>query len=265
MSRLHRKPYLSAVTLLLALAVLAGPAGARDKADEDGPRRELVMFIAYADVPPYSLDTPHEGGMGILPDVLKAVLDPLGYTFTTRKLPDRRGWDMLQSGGVDVYATSRAWVERPDRFLWTDSFMLNEDVLLYRAESTLKYTQPADLYGQTVAGIKGFVYPTLEEHFGPGKIHRLDATAPEAMLELLTLGRADAVIINRTEILWMFHNRDDLDADRFRIDETHLDQTWYRFVFPADPEWEHLIEQINIRLKEMKRDGTLDTVLARYR
>ena len=258
-----RLPILLMLTALLP-TLLAGTVGTALCADQ-APNRELVMFIAYADVPPYFFDTPDSRGTGILPDVLRAVLRPLGYRFTTRQLPDKRGWEMLANGDLDVYASAREWVETPGRFLWTDPFMGSEDILLYRAESTLRYTRPEDLYGKAVAGIKGFVYPALEGHFRPDGIIRLDATSPDAMLKALTMGRADAILINHTEIQLMFRNRKDLDPAAFRIDETPMGHADFRFLFPGNPKWEPLVRQINARLETMKRDGSLEAVLDRYR
>lgn len=247
------------------LLLLAESAGSPGLAAETPKTAELVMFIAYADVPPYYLNTAQARGNGILMDVLRAVAEPLGYTVTPRQLPDRRGWRMLEHGGVDVYATAREWVAEPERFLWTDAFMPNEDVLLCLATSTLRYAGPESLYGKTVAGIRGFLYPALEGHFGPGGIIRLDTTSPQALLELLRRGRADAVLVNRTEILWMFRNLPNLQPTLFRIDETPVGTAEFRFLFPRGRGWEPVIDQFNGRLREMKRDGSLKAILDLYR
>ena len=255
------KPLLFALALLLFKSTGIAPRTVFAAPGEAA----LAMFIAYADVPPYYLVNAVGRHRGILADVIEEVVRPLGLAVAIRRLPDKRGWDMLETGEVDVYASAREWVPEPDRFLWTDSFMPNDDVLLCLAGSGLKYAGPESLHGKTVAGIKGFVYPALEAHFGPGAITRLDATSPEAMLELLRLRRADAVLVNRTEILWMFRNHRDLDAGRFRLIEPAVGRARYRFLFPRGRGWEPVIEQFNRRLAEMRRDGSLKAILDRYR
>ncbi|EGB15081.1 extracellular solute-binding protein family 3 [Pseudodesulfovibrio mercurii] len=256
---------LKILPLSLILLLAEGAGAMPGQAGEAPAPVKLVMFIAHADVPPYYLETADGQGRGILMDVLRAVAGPLGYEAVPRRLPDKRGWHMLEYGGVDVYATAREWIPEPDRFLWTGTFMPNEDVLLYRAGSAFAYDGPESLHGMRVAGIKGFVYPALESHFGPGGIIRLDTTTPEALLELLALGRADAVLVNRTEILWMFRNREGLEPHRFRMDETPVGRAHYRFVFPKGRGWEPVIDLFNRRLREMKRDGSLKAILDRYR
>ncbi|MCJ2165765.1 MULTISPECIES: ABC transporter substrate-binding protein [unclassified Pseudodesulfovibrio] len=257
-------------SIILAMAVqtmalLAAPCAARDEADNSTPEKELDMFIAHADVSPYYMEVPEFQGRGILLDVLKALVEPLNYTVTVNRLPDKRGWQMLENGELSVYASAREWVAQPDKFLWTDPFMLNEDVLLFRADSILEYTKPEDLYGKTVAGIKDFVYPALEPHFGPGMITRLDTTSPDVMLKLLSFGRADAVLVNHTEILWMFRNRPEIRPELFRLEKPPFDRAWFRFLFPKGHGWEPVVEQINHRLKVMKEDGSLKAILDQYR
>jgi polar amino acid transport system substrate-binding protein len=143
--------------------------------------------------------------------------------------------------------------------------MDNEDVLLCRAGAPLSYTGPESIFGRTVACIKGFVYPALEGHFGPGGITRMDATSPEAMLELLIRGRADAMVVNRTEIQWLLRTQKDLGAHRFRMERIPVGSALFRFLFPRGRGWEPVVGQFNRRLREMRRDGSLKAILDRYR
>jgi polar amino acid transport system substrate-binding protein len=256
---------LKLLPLSFFLLLMEGAGGMALAAPSAIGKSGMVMFIAYADVPPYFISGSEEEGNGILMDVLRAVTGPLDCTVTFRRLPDRRGWDMLAHGGVDVYATAREWIENPDRFLWTEPFMHNDDVLVYRAGSPQIYSGPESLYGRTVACIKGFVYPALEDHFGPGRIMRIDATSPEAMLELLVRGRADAVLVNHTEIRWILRTNRDLEPHRFRIDPEPVGRALFRFLFPRDRGWEPMVEQFNRRLRAMRRDGSLAAILDRYR
>lgn len=249
---------------LVALLLLAALNGATS-AFAAQARNRLVLFIAHADVPPYYIDALGQPGGGILPDMLRAVIAPMDMDLTILRLPDKRGWAMLRNGEVDVYASAREWAPNPEGFLWTEPFMPSEDVLLYRADSTLAYNRPEDLYGKNVAGIKGFVYPALESHFGTGHIERIDATTPDALLQLLTLGRADAILINRTEIGWMFRNRKDLNPAQFRMDPTPVDRAWIRFVFSANQGWEPVAERFNARIRVMRKNGAIENVLNRYR
>jgi len=263
--RVSMRTILGTLSLSLCLLLSESAGGAAGLASGTPGKNGMVMLIAYADVPPYYIADSKDQNNGILMDVLRAVTRPLNRTVTFRRLPDKRGWDMLEHGGVDLYASAREWVDDPDRFLWTNPLMTNEDVLVYRVGSPLIYSGAESLFGKTVACIKGFVYPALQAHFGPGAIERIDTTSPEAMLELLTLGRADAALVNHTEIRWILRTQNDLKRHRFRIDPHPVDRAFYRFLFPKGRGWKPMVGQFNRRLQTMREDGSLKAILGRYR
>jgi len=234
-----------------------GQAIAQDKA--------ITMFIPDTDWPPYLMDDPQYPGGGVLKEIFTTIAEPMGYTVRMKRLPNKRGWLLLEKGEVDVHAKAKVWIETPDKYLWTDSFMYNEDCLLYRANSNQHYTTPKALYGKKILAIEGFVYPVFEPYFEEGKIIRMDVTDPYAMLEMLSMGRADAALVNKNETLWLFRNKPDMHPERFRMDPTSHSTAEYRYVFTHDYKWVPFIREFNQRLKAMKQDGRLKKILDQYR
>ena len=227
--------------------------------------RGLVLFMPDEDWPPYQMNDPSFQSEGVILDVLREMIKPFGLSLGIEALPKRRGWDMLTHGEVDIHASAREWVEEPDRFLWTEPFLLNEDVLLFKAGKTIPYVSPDSLKGCSVAAMDDFVYPVLEPSFREGTIKRVDCESPYSMLEMLDRGRVDAALVNRGETLWLFRNHPELHPERFAMDKTPFDSAWYRFILPRERGWEKYIGLFNQRLKAMKRDGTLKAILDRYR
>lgn len=250
-------PSLTLVGILLSLVLLAPNALAEDK--------KLIMFIPDTDWPPYLIDDPQYPGGGVLVEILTTIAKPLGYTVETKRLPNKRGWVQLDNGEVHVHAKAKEWVSNPEDYLWTAPFMTNEDVLIYQADSTLNYTSPEQLYGKSVAAIDGFVYPALESHFGPGKIKRRGVASPFAMLELLSRGRVDAALVNKSETQWLFRSRPDLKPEQFRMDDKPFDLAGYRYVFTQKGNWQPFIDAFNEKLVEMKKNGELNKILNKYR
>ena len=242
--------------MLLAF-ILALPVPARAAESQ-----RLTLFLPDTDWPPY---VTQEGEGGVFSELLSAIAEPLGYRVNVEFLPDRRGWEMLDTGQVDVHVKAKKWVADPDKYLWTEPFLEHEDVLLYSAKSDLEYTSPEALYGKSVAAIRSFRYPVFDPHFGPGKITRVDVGSPRAMLALLELGRVDAALVNRAETQWMLRHTPGTDPSAFRLDKTSFDTAQYRFLFSRKAKWEPLIKRINAALAAMKRDGLLHAMLNRYR
>lgn len=231
-----------------------------------GPDDKVIrMFLPDTDWPPYLIDDPRYPGGGVLLEVMKGVAEPMGYEIKVERLPDKRGWYLLEKGDVDVHAKAQVWVTDPDRFLWTEPFMEHEGVLLYPVESRIRFTGNKSLYGQRVVAIQGFIYPAFEQDFQSGRIIRVDVTCPYAMLELLARGRADAALVNRSETLWLFANRPELQPERFRMEDKPYDSAGYRYVFTKEDRWKPFIRVFDRRIREMKADGQLDAILDKYR
>ncbi len=249
---------------MLSLAALS-PIIESLPANAQNSKKDITIFIPDTNWPPYLINDPQFPGQGVLIDVLKAVAEPMGYTVEIRVLPNKRGWLLLDKGRVDAHPKAMEWVQNPEKYLWTDPFMMNEDVLLYRAQSKLKYTTPEKLYGKTVTAIEEFTYPALEEHFSPKKINRVNVSSPFAMLELLDRERVDAALVNKSGAQWIFKNRPDLKPERFRMDDTPFDSAGYRYAFTRAKDWQPFIDRFNTTIKAMKKDGRLKAILDQYR
>ena len=256
---LFRTPPRPALAALLAFAAwfLLGQ-------EAMGQTRELRMFVPDTDWPPYLINTPGHPG-GVFVEVLREAVGSLGYTVVPVRLPNKRGWSMLDNGEVDVHIKAKDWVEDPDRYEWSIPFMKNENVLVYAADSDLKYDSPKSMLGKSIGTIKGFIYPALEPYFKDGRIRRVDCASPYTMLELVALHRIDAAVVNRIETLYLFRTEPNLHPERYRLDDTPCGVAWYRYLFPKGRGWNPLIGKLNKGLKAMMRDGRLDAILARYR
>lgn len=249
------------IPMLAALLYAAFLAPATQAAEQ----RKVTMFLPNTNWPPYIMDGSHQRAGGILGEVFEAIAGPLGYSLRIKYLPERRGREMLDDGLVDINAMARKWVPDPDRYIWTDPFMLSEDVLLSTEKTPLHFTTPEALYGKTLAAIRGFVYPKLEPHFGPGKITRVDVTTPHEMMRLLGRGRVDGAMVNRAGTQWMLKQHSEFNAGLYHLDETAFDSAAYRFLFRKDGNWGPVRDQFNKALRAMKKDGRLKKILDQYR
>lgn len=256
--------------ILLPLLMLLVSAGvllsvAPDAVAENGDRT-IIMFVPDLEWPPYIINSSDGTNDGALVEIFKAVADPMGYRVDAQQYPDKRGWELLRSGGVDVHMKAKEWVKDPSEFYWSDPFMQSEDILIFRADDKeLTFSKPESLLRKSIAAIEGFIYPGLEPYFQKKRMVRVDSHSPYRMLDMLAMGRVDAAVINRAETLWLFRNRPDLHPERFRMDSVSTDSAYYRYVFTKDTKWLPFIEQFNARLAAMKERGELKAILDQYK
>jgi ABC-type amino acid transport/signal transduction systems, periplasmic component/domain len=248
-------------TICLMLMVASGVLGTSGAARGEC----LVAFIPDTNWPPYLIEDSGGKLSGLLPDLLQEVLNPLGFEVKLLRLPNKRGWVMLDSGEVDLHLKAREWVPNAEDYLWSDPLFDSEDVLLYSRERPIRFDTLEDLVGLRIAVVNSFVYPGLDEMFAAGEADRVPLDSPFAMLDLVAMGRADAAVVNRAETLWLFRNRPELHGKRFALTDVATDISPYRFVFTKQKSWAPLLEKINQELAAMKADGRLDEILHRYR
>ncbi|MGE4292598.1 MAG: substrate-binding periplasmic protein [Desulfovibrio sp.] len=249
----------------LVLAFCALLAGTGFPGTAQATQRMLVAFVPDTNWPPYLLGNTEDQPIGLLPDLLREVLEPLGYGVRFLHLPNKRGWVMLDSGEVDLHFKAREWVPNADDYLWSDPVFDSENVLLSSRKRPLDFDTLDDLKGLRIAVISSFVYPRLNELFTSGEAVRIPVDSPFSMLNLVDMGRVDAAVVNRSETQWLFQNRPKLHGERFVLTEKALDVSPYRFVFTKRKNWAPLMERINEQLATMKADGRLDEILQRYR
>lgn len=227
--------------------------------------QELVAFVPDTDWPPYLVESEDGELKGLFPDLLRAVVEPLGYKVRMLRLPNRRGWRMLDAGEVDLHFKAKEWVHNVDDYLWSETLFNSEDVLLYSKERTLYFDSIRDLEGLRIAVVRSFVYPELAELFTSGKAQAVQVDSPFAMLDLVALGRVDAAVVNRAETLWLFRTRPELNGDRFDLTQKAMSVFPYRFVFSRQKNWASFIEKLDTELKAMKADGRMKNLVDRYR
>lgn len=259
----HQQRYGLLSLAILVTVMLSGPSQGRCAKDVVPPKT-LVFFLPDTDWPPYLIRDANFPATGILVDVFKTVVEPIGYEAVVKFLPNKRGWDMLDDGRVDVHVKAREWVSNPDNYMWTDSFLESEDVLVYPSNSSLS-ADPKTLQGKRIATLSGFTYPSLEPHFKWKRIERIDAPTPRVMLELVARGRVDAAVINRHVALWLIRTTPMLASKNLHVAKKPFANARYRYLFNTKKDWAPLIHQFNQNLKAMKQDGRLDAILDKYR
>jgi len=247
---------------LLAFLCLGG--GTSCRADSAAPGGTLTMFIPATDWPPYTIIAPGHKQQGVLVDLFMAVAESLGYQGRVFSVSEKRGWDMLQTGGADLYCKAKEWVPNHTHYLWTNTIMRNDDVLYVRDDNPVQFNDIKDLYGMKIGVIKYFVYPGLEAAFKSGMITRVNVTSPYALLEMVALGRIDAALMNLKGTQWMMRTRPELNAKRFRLLKKPVDSAWYRFLFPKGKNYQPLVRKFNQAIQKLKQDGTFKAIFAQY-
>ncbi|MDH1263339.1 transporter substrate-binding domain-containing protein [Pseudomonas sp. GD03944] len=159
---------------------------------------------------PYSYSDANGEPRGIAVDVARQVLDSAGIEADFVFYPTNRLKLMEQQGRVDLnYADSPLWRDEPGGvpFLYSTPYLDVTEHLFFLAEHPAREVPLAHLSELNVGGVRGYRYPSLEEAFQAQRLVRLDTSREDALMELLMLGRVDAIVMTDDLFAYLLETR----------------------------------------------------------
>lgn len=136
----------------------------------------------------------------------------------------------------------------------------DSDMLVSLAEKPLEYTGPQSLMGKTFVAPAGHVYYELDDLITAGKIKRISVPDYFSMLAELLSGKADAMMLTHSTLLFWQKNRPDVPA--LYSSKQHYDE-YSRHILVTPPMAGHLPE-INRVIAAMRHDQAWQQLLNQY-
>lgn len=228
-------------------------------------------FVIAKHARPFQIEYQGDAHSGIVTELVHEIFADSPYTLKTHTYPFNRMIQMLQSGRHHNWITygSPVWPGPQSANLSTDSLMQVRHVVLSRKERNFQFRQIDDLYGKSVVLFLGFDYPGLTPYLEKGHIEQQRVHNYDAAFRILDRG----LVIKRTETLvdMSIRIRYNLAQTRRKTEHYRLDD--FSAVIPPYPL--HLAfspdihpeisDYANRKLRQLKRNGTLDHIIARYR
>ncbi len=234
-----------AVMMVMSLAA----CGATSAGDE------LVMGTNAA-FPPYEFyDEDGETIIGIDAEIAQAVADKLGMTLTIKDMEFDSLLTAVQSGAVDiVFAGLTVTDERKESVDFSVTYATGIQVIIVPEDSDIASVD--DLAGKVIgvqAGTTGDIYCTDE--FGQDSVKQF--TNGALAVAALQNGQVDCVVIDNEPA------KSFVDANEgLKILETEYAVEDYAAAISKDNA--ELTEKVNAAMEELKADGTIDTIIAKY-
>lgn len=225
-------------------------------------QKVMRLNVAPGGLPPYFIIHKGQDPGGLVVELLRGIAAKAGYTVQVMEIPRNRVESMIQHDELDVSARAREWTAaNPDEFLFTDPMLTYRDLVYSSLKEPLAYSAPDSLYGKRVGAVLGYVYPPLESSFKKKEILRVDVPNEKSLLAMLKLGRLDAAVVNEFTALWLIRNEG--WSDDFTHGATEVESYPYRLMFGK--KWLAFVQQFNHELAAMKKDGSLERLIQKYR
>ena len=237
---------LFSASLLLCTASVAQAAG------------EVVFATSTSNAMPFASYEGEQLKSGIIKDLGNAMAQRLGRTARFVTLPRNRIVSALVEGQVDSSCyVLPTWMDHP-QLRWSRPLIPNRDLVVGRVDAP-SLTSAADLADEPIGAVLGYRYPELERGLG-SRFRRDDAPDMHSNLRKLAAGRVRYAIVDQLTLQYEIRTT----LRHFKPGPT---LTIASFVASCalSPRGGVPAEALQRSAEALLLDGTMDTILARYR
>lgn len=241
--------------LAAGLGLLAPAADARQPG---APPALLHVLVDNTAEMPQALMQRGQLNDGILHDVGLVLADKLGREAQFRVLPRKRLADELVAGSEAdiVCGYLPGWLA--GELSWSKPFLPDEQLLL-SSKAGPAPAKPAELGGERIGTVLGFIYPEMQQLLGKGFV-RDDAPDAAANLRKLSLGRMRHAIVGRLQLDYQVRlGTYKLDLHPPLVVSSYLGQC------ALSRRSSVTLAELNKAIAALQADGGLQRILAKYR
>ena len=247
-------------------APAASAAASGDKADGDAAEVKTIesgklIMATNAQFPPYEMVADGDGVNGtgfdgIDIEIAAAIAEKLGLELQVDDMDFDAALTAVQQGKCDLVLAGLTYnEERAQLMTFSDSYAQGVQAIIVKDGSDIATADDLANAGMigTQRGTTGYLYCT--DDFGEDHVAAYDSGA--AAVQALLNGQVDAVIIDKMPAETFAAENDGLKV----LDTAYTTEDYCAAVAKDN---EALVKEVNAVLAELKADGTLDQIVAKY-
>ena len=247
-------------------APAASAAASGDKADGDAAEVKTIesgklIMATNAQFPPYEMVADGDGVNGtgfegIDIEIAAAIAEKLGLELQVDDMDFDAALTAVQQGKCDLVLAGLTYnEERAQLMTFSDSYAQGVQAIIVKDGSDIATADDLANAGMigTQRGTTGYLYCT--DDFGEDHVAAYDSGA--AAVQALLNGQVDAVVIDKMPAETFAAENDGLKV----LDTAYTTEDYCAAVAKDN---EALVKEVNVVLAELKADGTLDQIVAKY-
>lgn len=220
-----------------------------------GAQSNKLVMGTNAAFPPYEFVDDAGNIVGIDAEIAQAIADKLGMELEIKDMEFDSLIPAVQEGSVDiVLAGMTVTPEREESVDFTDSYATGIQVIIVKEDSEIASVD--DLEGKMIgvqAGTTGDIYCT--DDYGQENVKQFNNGA--LAVAALVNGQVDCVIIDNEPA----KNFVAANAGLKILDTEYVTEDYAAAISKDNSE---LLEKVNAAMAELKADGTIDKIIAKY-
>ncbi|MBE6942236.1 MAG: amino acid ABC transporter substrate-binding protein [Ruminococcaceae bacterium] len=247
------------LTLVIALGMFAGcttPGGSGDGYTIEAGK---LIMSTNAEFPPYEMKDDNGDYIGIDVEIAKAIAEKLGLELVIDDMSFDAALMAVQQGKSDMVMSGVSVTDKRKLVMdFSDSYATSTIVVIVKEGSDVTLDNMGEKMIGAQRGTTGYIYASdTPENGGYGEDHVIAFETDAAAVEALKNGQIDCIVIDNAPAAEHVAANPGL---------TILDGNWveeeYAIGLPKGNT--QLKEAVNKALAELKADGTLDTIVAKY-
>lgn len=223
--------------------------------------QQLTVGLTKTGNPPMSFPEKQQQS-GIYQEILAAIGKHSGDTFVYKYFPPKRLLVAFERGSIDIEpGINPAWRENANIIsLYSEDFAISQNIILFARNSKIPVTRPKDLINRRVGTIQGYYYPGYTGLFRTKRIIREDGDSELNLLQRMASGRFEQIFIQKdVAFYWMSRNR---NFAEFEVGNANFTD---HIMFRVHPTKERALKRMNLAIKQLKSDGTIEKIYGKYR
>ena len=198
---------------------------------------ETIPFQTYHSTPPFVVEEQSRLGLTYdLADILSEKSEGR-FRFAVSNWPRKR----LNSNLENMEALVVPWVNpswfgdaKQTRYLWSDGYMQDSNIVLSRVDNPVKYQGPESLIGKSISVLLGARLAGIDDLIEQGKIRRETASSFESVLRMVLYGRVDATVLPSPVAKYYIATTE--SQGRFYISDQSHRKYWRHFLVKGRPD-----------------------------
>ncbi|WP_286235635.1 substrate-binding periplasmic protein [Thalassotalea sediminis] len=211
--------------------------------------------------PPYTI-LENNVPKGIFVDLFSYIERHSDHRFVFKVMPVARALVAFNEGVVDIEpGISDEWrLGEKVPGVYSIGYETSTEVVVSRPKNMIEVNRPEDLLGQRVGIVRGYSYPRFDDYLTLGKIKKVENISEENLLKQLEANRLKYIFIGYKTI--RYYQKHFPQYQNLEIGNIVHQSTIKMRVHPKKASF---INEINRLLKQMKDNGEIERIYAKYR
>ncbi len=206
---------------------------------------ETIPFQTYHSTPPFVVEEQSRLGLTYdLADILSEKSEGR-FRFVVSNWPRKRLDRNLENMDVLVVPwVNPAWFgdAKQTRYLWTDHYRQDSNIVLSPIEKPVEYHGPESLIGKSISVLLGARLAGIDNLIEQGKIRRETASSFESVLRMVLYGRVDATILPSPVAEYFIAKTE--TQGRFYISKQPHRKYWRHFLVKGRPDVREYLQEL---------------------